>query len=175
MHAIYQCEFTVWVKIKMSPIILVALRAHHTPSLTSSNGSLQMDRGIPTDQYPLRWELTYPPRWNTSVESNPAVYTLWRYQSTKLIYYINSIKHMYCTETYNPARGHLCWLTMHKDPEKLFPIKHMKVDHWVGLILYNTGANNWLDICQIKQGLCMCMHAWIQTLFTIQCPILNKL
>jgi hypothetical protein len=108
-------------KIKMSPIILVALTAHNTPSLTSCNGTLQMDKGTSTDQYPFHWELTYPPRWNTSVESNPAAHTLWRYHSTKLIYYINCIKHMYCTETYNPAIGHLCWLTMHKGPEKLSP------------------------------------------------------
>jgi len=49
---------------------------------------------------------------------------------------------MYCTETYNPAMGHLCGLRMHKGPEKLSPIMYIKVDHRVGRILYNTGVNN---------------------------------
>ena len=83
---------------------------------------------------------------------------------------------MYCTETYNPAIGHLCWLTMHKGPEKLSPIMHMKVDHRVGCILYNMGANNWLWYLSDKIRI-MYVHACMgtETLFTTQRPILNKL
>jgi len=47
----YWCVFMVW---KMSPVIVVALIAHHTPTLTSRNGTSWINVGN------LLWEFMYP-------------------------------------------------------------------------------------------------------------------
>jgi hypothetical protein len=57
----YRHEFTV---SKKKPIILAALIAHHTPTLTSWNGTSYLKVRFSADRYLLLWALAYPVRWN---------------------------------------------------------------------------------------------------------------
>lgn len=85
---------------KMGSIILIALTAHHTPSIICS-GTSWLNMGFSADRNLLFWEFPYPLKWKrasslntTCVISHSPAYSPWRYQFTKFTYRRNCILRM---------------------------------------------------------------------------------
>jgi len=81
----------------MVSIILIALTAHHTPSIILSGTSL-FNMGFSADRNLLFWEFPYLMEWKkasllniTGVRSHPPAYSPWMYQFTKFSYCRNCI------------------------------------------------------------------------------------
>jgi hypothetical protein len=60
------CAFMVWEKIWAQSAVLIALTAHHTPTITSCNNASWIDMGFPADKYLLLCEFIYPLRQTQS-------------------------------------------------------------------------------------------------------------
>ena len=96
-----QCICDISVSIcalkKMGSIILIALIAHHIPSIICS-GTSYLNTGFSADRNLLFWEFPCPLRWNqtsslniTCVRSHSPAYNPWGYQFPKFIYRRNYI------------------------------------------------------------------------------------
>jgi hypothetical protein len=153
------CNTSVWnhslSKIKMSPKILVALTAHHTPTLTSCNSTLQMDNGISTDQYLLLWEFTY------STEMKSPMWSLILYHTVHAVHKIHLLQKLYSTYAlYRNIQS--CNGLLILTNNAYWPSQALTNNAHVARPVrgpHNMGANNWLHINQMKYGSCMWIHA----------------